>query len=590
MLLPLTLLPLMLGCAWVDTLDPRLDYDGDGFTDVAFGGRDCADNDASIHPDAQEVCGNDVDEDCDGALEVEATWYVDNDGDGWGVAGVESCGAPAENYVQTGGDCDDDDASWTPETIWYSDGDSDGFGGSVSGTGCDGGTVQVGGDCDDDRPDVYPGAPDGCTGRDNDCDGEEDEDGEPRWPDGDGDGFGDDSVPFSYTCTGVTKPYDCDDGDADVRPTAVACKDRCSEVTDACAAHPGDDLFMVAGDFLGWAEEGVVVGFSDGDGLVGWFPDTQAGQALTVDDARFVFDPAHLSAGVGERDYTVVDVVGGDGLLDLVVTVGYNNNLLIPGPLEGTFVFGSAGALRLKQGYTLQTRFDANGDGASDVGVSDHEGTLMLYLGGGTSFQAPDFTITSPDHDDRMSLGVFDHDGGLAFDDTTDLTVAPGSGAVYLLDPVTEDHILNDGDWRAKLLPPEDMPIVKLVGSGDVDGDGEDDLLIELTSSSPWVQETVVVWGPIVEDGDIEGSRLRYGQNIGGLGDLDGDGAMDLGFSTSTSTGVLTGQRFDEAVLLGNGWVGLESSRSFRPVGDVDGNGAVDLGVDSGGGVQVWLY
>jgi Putative metal-binding motif/FG-GAP repeat len=38
------------------------DADGDGYDDTV----DCDDGDASVHPDAEEICGNKVDEDCDG--------------------------------------------------------------------------------------------------------------------------------------------------------------------------------------------------------------------------------------------------------------------------------------------------------------------------------------------------------------------------------------------------------------------------------------------------------------------------------------------------------------------------------------------
>jgi hypothetical protein len=42
------------------------DADGDGYDSVADGGSDCDDSVASVHPGATEICGNGVDDDCDG--------------------------------------------------------------------------------------------------------------------------------------------------------------------------------------------------------------------------------------------------------------------------------------------------------------------------------------------------------------------------------------------------------------------------------------------------------------------------------------------------------------------------------------------
>jgi hypothetical protein len=92
------------------------DADLDGFQDIACGGTDCDDGDPTVYPGAPEVCGDGIDQDCDGS--------------------DEPCG------------CDD--------------ADGDGF----DDVAC-GGT-----DCDDGDPSVYPGAPEVCgDGIDQDCDG-----------------------------------------------------------------------------------------------------------------------------------------------------------------------------------------------------------------------------------------------------------------------------------------------------------------------------------------------------------------------------------------------------------------------------------
>ncbi|MEZ4270649.1 MAG: putative metal-binding motif-containing protein [Myxococcota bacterium] len=45
------------------------DADGDGFTDIACGGTDCDDASPDVHPTSVELCGDGIDNDCDGAID-----------------------------------------------------------------------------------------------------------------------------------------------------------------------------------------------------------------------------------------------------------------------------------------------------------------------------------------------------------------------------------------------------------------------------------------------------------------------------------------------------------------------------------------
>ena len=47
------------------------DADGDGFTDKACGGVDCDDTDPSVHPGAQEVCNDGIDNNCNGLIDCK---------------------------------------------------------------------------------------------------------------------------------------------------------------------------------------------------------------------------------------------------------------------------------------------------------------------------------------------------------------------------------------------------------------------------------------------------------------------------------------------------------------------------------------
>ena len=162
------------------------DRDGDGWT-IAD---DCNDRDAAIFPGATESCDGE-DNDCDGDIDEsgatgETTFYLDADGDGYGVATTttDACDAPS-GYTDNTSDCDDSDAT------------------------------------------VHPGATESCDGEDNDCDGDIDESGATGettfYADTDGDGFGDAAatldacvLPSGYSAVDT----DCDDTSASTWPGA----------------------------------------------------------------------------------------------------------------------------------------------------------------------------------------------------------------------------------------------------------------------------------------------------------------------------------------------------------------------------------
>jgi len=100
---------------WGDDADTVTDCNQpDGYVER---GADCAPEDASVHPTAEEVC-NGVDDDCangpDDGLAFP-TWYRDGDGDGYGLDGdtTTACSAP-DGYSDRGGDCADADGSIHP--------------------------------------------------------------------------------------------------------------------------------------------------------------------------------------------------------------------------------------------------------------------------------------------------------------------------------------------------------------------------------------------------------------------------------------------------------------------------------------------
>jgi hypothetical protein len=209
-------------CDGADLLCPGADGDGDGYVGVGAGGDDCDDTNASVHPRAAEICGDGIDQDCDGD---DLPCLQDEDGDGYGIDD----------------DCDDQNAAVHPHALEVcGDGiDQDCAGGDpacaddIDGDGYRNPTVG-GDDCDDFDASTHPGAIEICgDDRDQDCSGADLEC--PDSSDEDGDSH------LSLEAGGD----DCNDSAADVHPGATEiCEDNidqdCDGVDITCTELSGD--------------------------------------------------------------------------------------------------------------------------------------------------------------------------------------------------------------------------------------------------------------------------------------------------------------------------------------------------------------
>ena len=153
-------------------------------------------------------CDN-KDDDCDGSVDEDC----DMDNDNYCDRFMPGSGNPSPTFPTTWGggapstctagrlDCNDCTSS-VKCNIYYRDADGDGWGSSQKTCECSkpGGWVTKTGDCDDNYNKTYPGAPETCDGRDNDCNGIKDD----FW-DQDKDGYA--------SCLG-----DCNDGNKSVHP------------------------------------------------------------------------------------------------------------------------------------------------------------------------------------------------------------------------------------------------------------------------------------------------------------------------------------------------------------------------------------
>ncbi len=127
---------------------PILDEDGDGYDNTV----DCDDLNPEINPGAEEIPGNDIDEDCDG---VDGLTDLDMDGYLSDVDCNDLNAAINPGAVEVANNNIDEDCDGELLII---DVDEDGYNSDV--------------DCDDENPDIYPGAEEiANNGIDEDCDG-----------------------------------------------------------------------------------------------------------------------------------------------------------------------------------------------------------------------------------------------------------------------------------------------------------------------------------------------------------------------------------------------------------------------------------
>ncbi len=321
----------------------------------------------------------------------------------------------------------------------------------------------------------------------------------------------------------------------------------------------------------------------DGDGDSDLVLGNQVGQnRLYLNDGDGTFTDASASRMPTDSDTTYAVALGdvdGDGDLDLVLGNWQQQNRLYLNDGTGTFTDATAARMpTIGAKTTAMALGDVDGDGDPDLVLGNYRHPSRLYLNDGTGTFTDATASRIPTHYDptyAVALGDVDGDGD--------------SDLVFGNDFRQNRLYLNDGTGTftdaTTTRMPTDIDRTNVVVLGDVDGDGDPDLIF---GNQPAPSGSTGRNQLYLNDGtgtftDATASRMPIDRDITSalaLGDMDGDGDPDLVFSGGSlntrfylndGTGTFT-----DATAPRMPTVFFSYTQSMA-LGDVDGDGDSDL-------------
>ena len=545
------------------------DGDGDGFPTAD----DCDDANGEIHPGASEICDG-LDNDCDGLVDDDddsldpastAELFLDADGDGHGDPDTAQMACPGSNgLVADDSDCNDGDATISPSaaevcnerddncdgladdedphldpstaTPFYTDADADGYGDPA--TQVDAcvqppDTITEGADCDDGDADIHTAALEVCNGVDDDCDEAVDDDdpdvdlstGSVWFTDDDGDGYGDAEAPVTACAQpagAVDDDTDCDDGDETINPgttewIADGIDNDCDPATDdlltggeftpaaaatsvyGIGAYDGVGAMLASGDFDGDGTPDVLIGGTSNATVYAMFGPITSETPVSAAGATISgADSGGLNVPMATAD------LDGDGYTDLwagAPSTSPGFAYLVHGPLSGANAITDIADATLTAasgtpwfGYSIDLADDLTGDGIEDIIVGAPIDRTLAPAGGAVHIFSADHTGTSTTADAHASItGAARYDqlggavasGDIDGDGVEDLVIAGSTntngGDVYVFHGPVTGEMTNAAADVTILGSGGDLFAHSVASGFDHDGDGREDIIVGAT-------------------------------------------------------------------------------------------------------------
>ena len=329
---------------------------------------------------------------------------------------------------------------------------------------------------------------------------------------------------FASFCTGTGESRSLID-ETPFRPLDIVIA---NEGVNRVYENDDDNIGTLTGDNLSTAtssSQGIALGDIDGDNDLDIVV-ANDGQANIVylNDGSGSFPPigANLSAATNDSRGIALGDIDGDNDLDIVVANdGANRVYLNDG--SGSFT-GRDLSTDMNNSRSIALG-DIDGDNDLDIVVANFGATRVYENDGRGSFTGRDLDSTATNNSQGIALGDLDGDGDL------DVVVA---------NFIQEDIVhLNDGrgSFTGRPLSTE-TGTSQGIALGDLDGDGDLDLVVAIGGDYGYENRVYTNDGR----GSFAGSDLEMGverpSNSVALGDLDGDGDLDIVLANEVNLGM----------------------------------------------------